>query len=64
MRKNLFDAIKAGADGYLLKNVEPDELRKAIRQVVEGQGVLSAEVTQPVMRALAHMNTSTLEKKS
>jgi DNA-binding NarL/FixJ family response regulator len=60
--EDLFDAIKAGADGYLLKNVEPDELRKAILQVVEGQGVLSAEVTQPVMRALAHMNTSTLEK--
>ncbi len=60
--EDLFDALKAGANGYLLKNVEPDELRKAICQVVKGQGVLSPEVTQPVIRALAHMKTSPLEK--
>jgi len=50
--EDLFKAIAAGADGYLLKNIEPEELRKAVRQVVEGKGVLSPEVTQPVLRAL------------
>ena len=37
------DAIRAGADGYLLKNTEPEDLRRAILRVAEGQGALSPE---------------------
>lgn len=48
---DLLGAIRAGADGYLLKNVEPDELRRAITEVAAGRGVLSPEVTRQVMRA-------------
>jgi DNA-binding NarL/FixJ family response regulator len=50
---DLLEAIRAGADGYLLKNTEPEDLRRAILRVSEGQGALSPEVTAPVMRALA-----------
>jgi DNA-binding NarL/FixJ family response regulator len=49
---DLLAAIRAGADGYLLKNTEPDELRKAILRISQGQSVLSPEVTAPVLRAL------------
>lgn len=49
---DLLDAIRAGADGYLLKNTEPDDLRRAILRVAEGEGALSPEVTAPVLRAL------------
>lgn len=38
---DLFDAIKCGANGYLLKNVEPDELIKAIIHVARGEVMLS-----------------------
>lgn len=51
--EDLMGAIVAGADGYLLKNAEPDDLRKAILAVVEGQSVLSPEVTTPVLRAIS-----------
>ena len=51
---DLMGAIRAGADGYLLKNTEPEDLRKAILKVAEGQGVLSPEVTARVMHAVAH----------
>ena len=51
---DLFGAINAGADGYLLKNAEPDELRKAIMQVNEGKSVLSPEVTRPLLKAVAN----------
>ena len=61
--EDLFEAISAGADGYLLKNVEPEELRKAVHQVVEGKGVLSPEVTQPVIRALASITNYSLERR-
>lgn len=48
---DLLGAIRAGADGYLLKNTEPEDLRKALIRVAEGKGVLSPEVTAQVMRA-------------
>lgn len=51
--EDLMTAIRMGADGYLLKNTEPDDLRKAILRVAAGEGALSPEVTAPVMRALA-----------
>jgi DNA-binding NarL/FixJ family response regulator len=52
--EDLFGAINAGADGYLLKNAEPEELRKAILQVYEGKSVLSPEVTRPLLKAVAN----------
>jgi DNA-binding NarL/FixJ family response regulator len=51
--EDLLAAIRAGADGYLLKNTEPDELRKALLRLHEGQSVLSPEVTAPILKALA-----------
>ncbi len=52
--KDLLDAIAAGADGYLLKSVEPEELCQAIKKVAAGHSVLSPEITAAVMRAAAH----------
>lgn len=49
---DLFGAIEAGADGYLLKNAEPDELQRAIQRVQEGMSVLSPEVTRQVLQAV------------
>jgi len=49
--EDLLTAIEAGADGYLLKSAEPEELCRAIRQVVAGQLVLSPEMTAKVMHA-------------
>jgi len=49
--EDLLAAIEAGADGYLLKSAEPEELCRAIRQVVAGQSVLSPEVTAKMMHA-------------
>jgi DNA-binding NarL/FixJ family response regulator len=50
--EDLIGAIVAGADGYLLKNTEPEDLRKTIIRMVEGQSVLSPEVTGIVLRSL------------
>ena len=52
--EDLFGAINAGAEGYLLKNAEPEDLRRAILQVATGKSVLAPEVTQPIMRAIAN----------
>ncbi len=51
--EDLLAAIRAGADGYLLKNTEPEDLRKALLRLSRGQSVLSPEVTAPVLKAVA-----------
>lgn len=43
-------AIQAGAIGYLLKDVQADEIAEAIRLVNAGQSILSPEATQALMR--------------
>lgn len=49
---DLFGAIAAGADGYLLKNATPEELSTAMVRVHEGMSVLAPEVTRQVLRAV------------
>jgi len=51
--RDLMGALAGGADGYLLKSAEPEELFWAIRQVAAGKSILSPEVTARVMRAAA-----------
>jgi DNA-binding NarL/FixJ family response regulator len=57
--EDLLGAITAGADGYLLKNVEPAELKNAIERVHAGKGVLSPEVTRTVMQSVRTPLTTT-----
>ena len=44
-------ALRAGAIGYLLKDVQADELAQAIRLAHAGQSILSPEAKQALMRA-------------
>jgi DNA-binding NarL/FixJ family response regulator len=46
----VFEALHAGASGFLLKDVEPDELREAVRVVARGEALLSPSVTRRLIR--------------
>jgi len=46
----VFEALTAGAKGYLLKNADPDYLAAAIRAVHRGESILDPAVTQKVIR--------------
>lgn len=50
----LFDALEAGASGFLLKNSEPELLVEAIRAVASGRALLSPDVTLRVIRRMTH----------
>ncbi len=50
----VFEALRAGASGFLVKNAPPEELVTGIRSVVAGGGLLSPGVTSRVIAAFAH----------
>ncbi|WP_308196085.1 response regulator transcription factor [Blastococcus sp. KM273129] len=43
------DALRAGAVGFLLKDVEPDDLRRAVHVVAAGDALLSPSVTRRLL---------------
>jgi DNA-binding NarL/FixJ family response regulator len=51
--ERLLPAIRAGAAGYLLKNVEPSELARAIRLAHSGQAIIDPEVAARLVRAIS-----------
>jgi DNA-binding NarL/FixJ family response regulator len=48
----LFDAVRAGAKGWLLKDVSLERLSSAIRTVAEGGTCIEPVITERIMRAL------------
>jgi DNA-binding NarL/FixJ family response regulator len=50
----LFEAIAAGASGYVLKRIGSDELVNAIRTVADGRSMLDPAVTAAVLERLRH----------
>lgn len=49
---DLVGAIMAGASGYLLKNAEPETLRRTLLDVAAGKSVLSPEITTQVFKLM------------
>jgi two-component system NarL family response regulator len=51
--ENLFDAVRSGAKGYLLKNMQPQKLVAALRAVQKGESALSRSMTMRLMEELS-----------
>lgn len=59
--EDVLAAIRAGAAGYLLKDVAPSALREAIRVVAGGDSLLSPAVTTTVLAQLGERLASRVE---
>ncbi|GAA6524543.1 response regulator transcription factor [Intrasporangium sp. DVR] len=53
---NLFEAVRAGANGYLLKDVPPEEVAAGIRGVFHGQSLISPMMASKLLQEFAHMS--------
>ena len=47
--EHVFDGIKAGAQGYLLKDSEPEDLSRAIRTVYAGNTIIAPDLAQKML---------------
>src|SRR3990172_5872324 len=52
--QNLFEAIKSGAQGYLLKKIEPQELFAMLKGVVQGDAPISRAMAAKILREFTH----------
>jgi DNA-binding NarL/FixJ family response regulator len=51
--EHVFEALRAGASGFLVKDTEPVELLQAVRVVAGGDGLLSPSVTRRLIAEFA-----------
>ena len=53
--RHVYDAVRAGASGFLLKDVSPNQLVEAVRTVAAGAAVLSPMVTKRLLEQFVTM---------
>lgn len=59
----VFDAISAGADGYLLKEIHGETLVQAIQDVAAGRSILDPSVTRRVMSRICNPDLLAVRNK-
>lgn len=56
--RNVVDALKEGADGYLLKDMEPEDLVENIKKAINGKTAISPELTEALATAIRSRETT------
>ena len=60
---DLLEALRAGADGYLLKDMEPEDLCSSLKKAMSGVTVLHESLTEILKNALIHPTLSRSEEE-
>jgi DNA-binding NarL/FixJ family response regulator len=61
--EDLFEAVKAGANGYLLKEISVEEVAEAIRAVVQGQSLISPSMASKLLNEFNAMSKRAEDKQ-
>jgi DNA-binding NarL/FixJ family response regulator len=60
--KDLFEAIKSGAQGYLLKNLEPYQLYDLLESISRGEAPLSGAIAAKILKEFSQPSSSSGEE--
>jgi DNA-binding NarL/FixJ family response regulator len=55
--EKIFEALSAGASGYILKKTAPSRLLEAIRELYQGGAPMSSQIARKVVAAFQHKST-------
>jgi len=55
--ENIFDSLKAGASGYLLKKTAPSKILEAITEVYNGGSPMSSQIARKVIASFQHKDS-------
>ncbi|MFA7550617.1 MAG: response regulator transcription factor, partial [Sedimentibacter sp.] len=58
----IYDALKNGASGYMLKDTSPEEILKAVRTVYNGGALIQSEVAVKVIDKFSQLAKETVDK--
>jgi DNA-binding NarL/FixJ family response regulator len=61
--ETVFDGLKAGARGYLLKDISSEEMAQAVRKVASGQGLIEPRLTRKVLAEFSRLAAATGQSK-
>ncbi|MES1214833.1 MAG: response regulator transcription factor [Bacteroidota bacterium] len=62
--EKIFEALSAGASGYLLKKTAPSKMLEAIRELYEGGAPMSSQIARKVVAALQVKTTANRENEN
>jgi DNA-binding NarL/FixJ family response regulator len=57
--EKIFEALSAGASGYILKKTAPSRLLEAIRELYQGGAPMSSQIARKVVAAFQHKSATT-----
>jgi DNA-binding NarL/FixJ family response regulator len=60
----LFEAIRSGAQGYLIKHMNPEDFVQEVRRQLHGEPVISEEVAVKIVRAVASRSKAAAESQA
>jgi DNA-binding NarL/FixJ family response regulator len=60
---DLYEAIKAGANGYLLKEISVEEVASAIRAVVQGQSLISPSMASKLLNEFNSLSRQAADRR-
>lgn len=61
---NIFNALKSGATGYMLKNIRPEQLTEAIKEIHSGGSPMSSQIARKVVTEFAQIKEDVVYSSS
>lgn len=59
--QNILEAIQNGADGYILKDIKPEELRFTVKNMVKGLSIIHQNVFQTLLKKVTIIDNAAAE---